>query len=286
MKFIPPLEISSKLMTLIEEAKTELILVSPYVKIDNWGKMKSCIDRAIDRNVKITFIARKNAEQDLTYIKSLKLNLILINDLHAKVYINDKNAIVTSQNITQSSDINSIEIGYLSENPRERKELIDFVNQYITPIANNEKLEHNLKINSKIKIVEKINYDNVISLKEYQVNYMNDYFTKKYSNCNFKKTSTYVFSNTLIPYADVMISSVYVIKIKKSINNIEKILEKILNIEYEFKSEINIFLLKTHQTYYYLEFIPKSVFNFNNLQDDYNYLTELVLKNTDNNLVR
>ena len=31
MKFIPPLEISSKIMTLIEEAEKEIILVSPYV---------------------------------------------------------------------------------------------------------------------------------------------------------------------------------------------------------------------------------------------------------------
>lgn len=34
MKFISPLEITSKIMTLIEEAKTELILVSPYIKMD------------------------------------------------------------------------------------------------------------------------------------------------------------------------------------------------------------------------------------------------------------
>ena len=33
MKFIPPLEISSKIMTLIEEANQELVLVSPYVNI-------------------------------------------------------------------------------------------------------------------------------------------------------------------------------------------------------------------------------------------------------------
>jgi len=40
MKFIVPLEIASKIMTLIVEAEKELILVSPYVKINDWDKMK------------------------------------------------------------------------------------------------------------------------------------------------------------------------------------------------------------------------------------------------------
>lgn len=51
MKFIPPLEITSKIMSLIEEAQKEIIIVSPYVNIQKWGKMKSCIERAIERGV-------------------------------------------------------------------------------------------------------------------------------------------------------------------------------------------------------------------------------------------
>ena len=42
MKFIAPLEKASKIMTLIVEAEKELILVSPYVKINDWEKMKKC----------------------------------------------------------------------------------------------------------------------------------------------------------------------------------------------------------------------------------------------------
>lgn len=35
MIFIPPMEISGKIMTLIEEAEKELIIVSPYVEFKN-----------------------------------------------------------------------------------------------------------------------------------------------------------------------------------------------------------------------------------------------------------
>ena len=36
MNYIEPLEISSKIMTLIDEAEEELIIVSPYVDIKDW----------------------------------------------------------------------------------------------------------------------------------------------------------------------------------------------------------------------------------------------------------
>lgn len=109
MKFIPPLEIASKIMTLIEEAEKELILVSPYVEVSKWNKMKSCLKRTVSRNVNILFVARKNATQDLSFITELGIEVKLVENLHAKLYINENYAIVTFQNITYYSDINSID---------------------------------------------------------------------------------------------------------------------------------------------------------------------------------
>lgn len=40
MNYINPHEISGKILTLIEEAQEELIIVSPYVKIREWYKVK------------------------------------------------------------------------------------------------------------------------------------------------------------------------------------------------------------------------------------------------------
>ncbi len=39
MKFIKPPELSSKIMTLLDESDTFVILVSPYVKISRWYKL-------------------------------------------------------------------------------------------------------------------------------------------------------------------------------------------------------------------------------------------------------
>lgn len=122
MKIIPSyLEISGKIMTLIESAEKELILVSPYVSINDWEKMKKCLKRAIERKVTIKMYVRKNANQDLKFLKEIGIKPILIENLHAKVYINEKYGIVTSQNLVSYSDINSIDIAYETEKNEERE---------------------------------------------------------------------------------------------------------------------------------------------------------------------
>lgn len=277
MKFIPPLEITSKIHTLIEEAKTELILVSPYVKIDNWGKTKSCLNRAIDRNVNITIIARENADQDLNYIKSLKIRLVLIKDLHAKVYINDKQAIVTSQNLLHYSDSNSVEIGYISQTQYERKELVEFVNQYITKIEPEEKKvsrafsnkEETIKTIPVEKVDERISYDNKKHLKEWQVPKLLEAFRENFRFTEFTPTSSYIFTDRLIPFAHLIIDSHYIIKIQKNLFGAGDLVDKIIMLNFNLKLSYKIVVLTSHKTHYYIEFMPNFNFVFNDLVEDY-----------------
>lgn len=286
MKFIPPLEITSKILMLIEEAKTELILVSPYVKIDYWGKMKSCLERAIERGVNITFIARKNADQDLTYIKGLKLKLVLVNDLHAKVYINDRQAIVTSQNLLHSSDINSVEIGYISQTQHERKELIEFVNQYITkldPVENKANIRFFLKNESNTtipveKVSERINYDNKKHLKDWQVPKLLEAFRNNFKLTPFTPTASYIFTDKLFPFADLMIDSHYIIKIQKNLFGAGDLVDKIIMLNFNLKLSYKIVVLTSHNTHFYIEFMPNFDFVFNDLVEDYLKITNKILK--------
>lgn len=286
MKFIPPLEITSKIHTLIEEAKTELILVSPYVKIDNWGKTKSCLNRAIDRNVNITIIARENADQDLNYIKSLKIRLVLIKDLHAKVYINDKQAIVTSQNLLHYSDSNSVEIGYISQTQYERKELVEFVNQYITKIEPEEKKvsrafsnkEETIKTIPVEKVDERISYDNKKHLKEWQVPKLLEAFRENFRFTEFTPTSSYIFTDRLIPFAHLIIDSHYIIKIQKNLFGAGDLVDKIIMLNFNLKLSYKIVVLTSHKTHYYIEFMPNFNFVFNDLVEDYLKITNKILK--------
>lgn len=276
MKFIPTLEITSKMMGLIEEAKKELIIVSPYVNIQKWGKMKSCIERAIERGVAITIIARKNAEQDLSYFNNSKVKLVLVMDLHAKVYINDNYGIVTSQNLLQYSDNNSIEIGYITTNKTERKELIDFVNQFIFKFQPVVELEIFKGITLK-------DYELPVDLaqfKDWQVSKTFEVFNKSFHKVLFKSTSSYVFSSNLLPFADVMIYNRLVIKYSKMLPDSEDFASQLAKLEYRFVNDFEIQYLATHKTNFYFEFVPKGNFTFKSLLEDYVMIINEILKST------
>ncbi|MFV8324682.1 hypothetical protein [Flavobacterium sp. ZS1P14] len=286
MKFIPPLEIASKIMTLITEADKELILVSPYVKINDWEKMKKCLAKAVNKGVKISFIARQNTNDDLSPLKALDIYPILIRDLHAKVYINDKYGIVTSQNITQYSDINSIDIGYQTEDEKERTELIDFVNNYIKDIkTEDEKVKPidedrrplALEKNTFLRI-ENQNNDNVKQLSEYNLEKLHQAFINNFSKSKIKKTSSYLFCDDILPFADVMIHTRYIIKINKYRTDCDLILKKIEEINFSYNHKFKIELLTSHKSFYYLDFIPIGSLKMNKLIDDYFNITKSILK--------
>lgn len=269
-------------MSLIEEAQKELIIVSPYVNVDYWGKMKSCLERAIERGVIVTLIVRKNADHKgyLSYFENLKLNLILIDNLHAKLYMNDKYAIVTSQNLLQSSDNNSIEIGYITTNNLERKELVTFVNQFIfkiNPIENNVNLVETEK-NFKIPITEVEKFETKVVFKEWQVEKAFMIFKEQFPNVNFKQTSSYIFSRGLLPFADVMIYNRLVIKYSKHLLNSDLIANKIGALEFRLNNDFKVEYLARNNSYFYYEFVPQGYFSFYNLIEDYTLIINQIIK--------
>jgi len=133
MKFIHPNEISGKIMTLIEESDEFVLLVSPYIKIQKWYKFLNKIDAALEKGIKVNFIIRKDKTNvsSVDELEQLKYNYIANKNLHAKLYINESYAIVTSMNLLLSSEINSTEIGYKTETKEEYQELSEYINRYL-----------------------------------------------------------------------------------------------------------------------------------------------------------
>ena len=60
-----------------------------------------------------------------------KLSFKKIPGLHCKFYFNERCGILTSMNLLLSSELNSLEIGYATENWREYNDLSDFYYRYI-----------------------------------------------------------------------------------------------------------------------------------------------------------
>jgi phosphatidylserine/phosphatidylglycerophosphate/cardiolipin synthase-like enzyme len=104
--------------------------VSPYIEIND--QIRSHIRGSDGRNVDIRVIFRKDAKinaDDLSFLNSLKMkHIFTCKDLHAKCYLNENTAIITSMNLYDYSQTHNREIGIKVDNkedPDLYKEIYD-----------------------------------------------------------------------------------------------------------------------------------------------------------------
>lgn len=134
MKLIKPSQISGEILTLFEEADEKVIIVSPYCKIGKWYKLLAKLKSLIERNVEIEFYVREGEFETIQEIEQVGIKPICIKNLHSKIYMNEKEAIVSSMNLHLSSEMNSLDIAYKTTTLEEYNELLDYYNRYIKQI--------------------------------------------------------------------------------------------------------------------------------------------------------
>jgi hypothetical protein len=135
MQLIKPSLISGEIMTLIEEADEKLILISPYYKIRKWYKLLKRLNAVKNKDIEITVYVRENERESMDEILEIGFQPIPIPNLHAKLYLNEKYAIVSSMNLLLSSDTNSIDIGFKTENEQEYDQIWDYYVRYIKSLV-------------------------------------------------------------------------------------------------------------------------------------------------------
>ena len=131
MKFIKPKEISGTIMTLMDETEEHLVISSPYNKLSKWYKLINCFKDLKNKNIPIDFFVRKGENESIGEVKDLGIEPIEVPNLHCKLYMNEKHAIVTSMNLLLSSEINSLEMAYMTETAAELDELKDYTKRYL-----------------------------------------------------------------------------------------------------------------------------------------------------------
>ena len=137
MKLIKPKQISGEIMTLLDEADKEVIIISPYVKVTEWKKLENTFQKLKLRNVDVKFYFRENENKTLYEIENLGFKAVPIENLHCKVYMNENYGIVSSMNLYKYSDENSLDIAYKTDNAEDYNELRDFYDRYIKESFNN-----------------------------------------------------------------------------------------------------------------------------------------------------
>lgn len=131
VKLLDTSNCSAELSNLVKNSKNEIILVSPYLQIS--PRLLDLLKEASLRNVSITLIYRedKSTEKNSGQLNEQKsklsgpnIKIVPLENLHAKCYLNESTAIITSMNLYQYSQENNIEFGVRVQKERD-SELYD-----------------------------------------------------------------------------------------------------------------------------------------------------------------
>lgn len=111
-KFLDTTGVSYHLQQLINKANERLILISPYLKINE--KIKQSLEDKNRMKIDMRVIYGKNELQpeENNWLKSMtSIRSSFCKDLHAKCYLNESEAILTSMNLYEFSQVNNNEMG-------------------------------------------------------------------------------------------------------------------------------------------------------------------------------
>jgi len=130
MPILNPFENISSIISLIENAKKFIVIVSPYSKLEGWDKLKNAINNASGKNIDVSYYVREG--EGSKGIEALNVRIYEVPMLHAKMFFSESEAIISSFHLINNSDINW---AFKLKNHEEYKELINFFELYIKPLA-------------------------------------------------------------------------------------------------------------------------------------------------------
>ncbi len=125
-----------ELRRMLEDAKFEIVIVSPWIKRQTWNRMKGPL-RKFSRGGGKLRVFMRGSESDYSLglsdnlqeeISDLGGEVVLVALLHAKIYMVDrKEAIVTSANLTKGGTEANYEGGIWVKDPVVLNEICEFV---------------------------------------------------------------------------------------------------------------------------------------------------------------
>ena len=131
MKYVDVKENLSTIISMVEKAEEYIVLVSPFSDLSgSWDKLKNAINEAAKRGVKVDYYVREG--DGYTGIEGINVNLYEVPKLHAKMFYSEKDALISSGNLSNLPDINWV---CKLETEDEINELHSFFENYIKPNA-------------------------------------------------------------------------------------------------------------------------------------------------------
>lgn len=114
-KFLTTTEITSELEKIIRDANEQLIIMSPYLKVNQ--RLKDLLEdknRFKDVDIRVVYGKNELRPEENNWLEALtSIRTSFRQHLHAKCYINEDKALVSSMNLYEFSQQNNDEMGFL-----------------------------------------------------------------------------------------------------------------------------------------------------------------------------
>lgn len=119
-KFLNTSATTFYLEELIKKAQERLFIISPYLRINDRIKELLTDKDRMKIEVRLVYGKSELAPQEINWLSSLSfLRTSFCQNLHAKCYLNEQEAIITSMNLYDFSQINNNEMGILIQRETE-----------------------------------------------------------------------------------------------------------------------------------------------------------------------
>ncbi len=104
MKLVKPTESIDTIISVIENAKEFVVLVSPYTDLNGWENLKNAINNASAKGVEIRYYVRE--EEGVPGTEELDVTLFEVPNLHSKMFFSESSAVIGSAHLKYNEDIN------------------------------------------------------------------------------------------------------------------------------------------------------------------------------------
>ncbi len=104
MKLVKPTESIDTIISVIENAKEFVVLVSPYTDLNGWENLKNAINNASAKGVEIRYYVRE--EEGVPGTEELDVTLFEVPNLHSKMFYSENEAVIGSAHLKYNEDIN------------------------------------------------------------------------------------------------------------------------------------------------------------------------------------
>jgi len=130
MKLVNLTESIDTIISVIENAKEFVVLVSPYTDLNGWENLKNAINNASAKGVEVRYYVRE--EEGVPGTEELNVTLFEVPDLHSKMFFSESSAVIGSAHLKYNEDINWT---YILDNQSEYNEMKSFFEKNIQPLG-------------------------------------------------------------------------------------------------------------------------------------------------------